>query len=368
MIDICVNKLIPRTMSLAGLEYLGRIARTVPENGVIVEIGPLFGSSTWVLAKNAKPSVRVISIDTWKPQQWIDAVEAKFPGCKPFSKDAFDYYTRDCPNVTAVQGFSPDVMMDWNEPIDMFFDDATHGNPGFTDSLEFYLPKLKPGGIASGDDFASGWPDIVKGVNDLGVKWKRRPEVIGRVWAIIKPATSRSAKARKRSVYSVAGPYSNHDLTISVRTTNGTTIECAPGSWAGNLHQFVGIEAVNIDWAAPRTDGLSGCYQILGQGGVTSAWVRFGEWAEGVGRVQAFRGHLLGMQSSGRQLAYQACYVIKLRKSRLSTRNTRAFKDGAWTVLEAPAAAESGVQRPAPTSGNMSALRCYVPTSGTGTI
>src|SRR5579871_61910 len=116
-IMIKINRDIPYTMTLYGLEYLGRMARAVPKNGLIVEVGPLFGSSTWVLAQNCDPSVRVISIDTWEPQPWIDTIEEKFPGCKHFSKAAFDFYTADCPNVTAIQGFSPEVMGDFNETI-----------------------------------------------------------------------------------------------------------------------------------------------------------------------------------------------------------------------------------------------------------
>lgn len=362
MAEILINKEIPRTMTLAGLNYLGHLARTVPKNGLIVEVGPLFGSSTWVLAKNADPSVRVISIDTWEPAQWIDAVEAKFPGCKNFSKDAFLYYTRDCPNVTAVQGYSPGIMGDWNEPIDLFFDDATHGNPGFTESLNFFLPKLKPGGVASGDDYASGWPDIVQGVSTLGADWGSRPEIIGRLWAIVKPGGG----ADRRSVYSIAGPYSDHDLKITVRTSDGQTTECTPGAWAGNLHQHLTIEGVMIDWARPRGDGLTGAYQVLGKTGAGSRWVRFGEWAGGVGPIRAFRGHLLGAANAGTQLGYQACCVINGKRNRLYTRNTRAFREGAWTELEAPATPDKdGKPRPAPKAAGVSALRVFVETPDT---
>lgn len=354
--EIRINTDIPRTMTLPGLNYLGHLARTVPKNGLIVEVGPLFGSSTWVLAKNADPSVRVISIDTWEPAQWIDAVEAKFPGCQKFSKEAFLYYTRDCPNVTAVQGYSPGIMGDWNESIDLFFDDATHGNPGFTESLNFYLPRLKPGGIASGDDYASGWPDIVNGVSALGEEWGARPEIIGRLWAIVKPGG-----ADRRSVYSVAGPYSDHDLKILVRTDDGQTIECSPGTWAGNLHRHKMIEGVMIDWARPRADGLSGAYQVQGKGG-NSSWLRFGEWAGDVGPIRAFRGHLLGAANASTLLTYQACCVISNR-NRLHTRNTKAFREGAWSELEIPATTDKdGKPRPAPQLVGISALRVFVKT------
>lgn len=360
MAEILINKEIPRTMTLAGLNYLGHLARTVPKNGLIVEVGPLFGSSTWVLAKNADPSVRVISIDTWEPAPWIDAVEAKFPGCKNFSKDAFLYYTRDCPNVTAVQGYSPGIMGDWNETVDLFFDDATHGNPGFTESLNFFLPKLRPGGVASGDDYASGWPDIVNGVSALGREWGARPEIIGRLWAIVKPGGG----AARQSVYQVAGPYSAHDLAVSVRTTEGETINCTPGAWAGHLHQHKMIDAVKIDWATPRTDGLSGCYQVMNKTGVSSKWAKFGEWANGTGAIRAFRGHLIGAQNAETQLGYQACCVINGKRNKIYTRNTRAFREGGWTELEAPAKPDKqGKMQPAPKAAGVTALRIFIETA-----
>lgn len=346
MIDISINSEIPRTMTLQGLGYLGRLARTVPKNGLIVEVGPLFGSSTWVLAKNADPTARVITIDSWKPQEWVKAIEAKFPGCKPFSREAFEYYTRDCPNVEIVQGMSPSVMQNWNGEIDLFFDDATHGRPGFTDSLDFYLPKLKAGGIASGDDYASGWPHIIAGVSDLGHRWGTRPEIIGRVWAMAKPDHT----GKSETIYSKVGPYTPYDLAISIQTKSGETLECAPVAWAGKLHQTDAITALKIDWAIAQTDTLSGAYQVRSTTSRTSPWISFGQWAEADGTVAAFRGHLIGAQTQALQFGYQACCII-VGKRRLYTRNTETFRDWAWT--SGPEAME--VQA-------LSALRCYVVT------
>jgi len=351
MSEILINDEIPRTMTRQGLEYLGRLARTVPKNGVIVEVGPLFGSSTWVLAKNAHPSVRVITVDTWAPQQWVKKLEAKWPGCKPFSKDAFDYYTRDCGNVTSVQGYSPAAMRSWTEPLDLFFDDATHGDPGFTESLDFYIPKLKPGAIAAGDDFASGWPDIVSGVSRLAEHWHTRPEIIGRVWAMVKPGKS----AREQSVYAKAGPYSEYDLAISVRQKSGEVVKCLPGSWAGYLHQPKSISALRMEWAIPRKDGLSGVYQVMGGRSRFSPWVPFGDWAEVDGAATSIRGHLVGEAGSGLQLAYQACCLVQMKKKgkRVHTRNTKAFRDGAWTIVNEPLK-----------SVGISAVRCFVEQRG----
>jgi predicted O-methyltransferase YrrM len=351
MSEIQINDDIPRTMTRAGLMYLGHLAQSVPRNGLIVEVGPLFGSSTWVLAKNAHPSVRVITIDTWEPQNWITSLEAKWPGCRPYSRSAFDFYTRDCENVTAVQGMSPEVMKDWNEPVDLFFDDATHGDPGFSESLEFYVPKLVPGGIAAGDDFASGWPNIVTGVSRLAEEWKTRPEIIGRVWAMVKPG----ANGRAQSVYAKAGPYSSHDIAVSVRQRSGEVVKCLPGSWGGHLHQQKSINAVRLDWAIQRKDKLSGVFQVQGSRSQVSAWAPFGEWAEVDGAVTSLRAHLVGPADPGMCLSYQACCLTqsKGKGKRVATRNTRAFRDGAWITLDA-AIKPVGI----------SALHCYVERRG----
>ena len=344
MNNVLVNRDIPRTMTLQGLEFLGHLAKTVPENGVIVEVGPLFGSSTWVLAKNAHPSVKVVSIDTWQPQPWIKQVEDKFPGCKPFSKEAFEFYTKDCPNVVPYQGWSPQIMATWDEPIDLFFDDATHGGVGFKQSLDFYLPKLKAGGIAVGDDFASGWPDIVREVTHQGEEWRTRPEVIGRVWAMVKPAAGKAAP----SVYSKAGPYGEFDLAISVRMQDGEVVENVCSAWAGKLHQPERIVGVKIDWAKKRKDGLTGVFQTRAAGNDSSNWTPFGGWNEAQAPITSFRGHLVGEGSASASLSYQTCQVVKTKKGQVN-RNSKAFRHGQWTKLEEPLQVTG-----------MSAIRCFV--------
>lgn len=240
---ILINHDIPSTMTMAGLEYLGKMARTVPENGVIVEVGPLFGSSTWVLAKNAHPSVTIYSIDTWEPAPWIDRVESENPGCKPFSIETFKHYVRDCPNVVAIQGWSPDIVADWDKEIDMFFDDASHGNPGFINNLNFFVPKTRPGGIVCGDDYASGWPDIVREVDDLASGWGGQPEIIGRVWSMVKPD-----EGYKKTVFSILEEEPTADIQVCVTTDSGVVYDMPPVVWSGALHKRDLIKGLKLDW------------------------------------------------------------------------------------------------------------------------
>lgn len=319
---IKINRDIPHNMTLEGLEYLGRMARTVPKGGLILEVGPLFGASTWVMANNCDPSVRVISVDTWEPRSWIGAIEAKFPGCKPFSKAAFDHYTRDCPNVTAIQGFSPHVLGDFKKPIDLFFDDAAHADPSFSESLSYYVPRIRTGGIVCGDDFASGWPDLVRGVHRLAKSWNACPEICGRVWGLVKPGEGEIAPR----VYDVIGPRGPAEIECEIRTTS-RYCRTAPGCWVGGLRPDSPIYAVCVR-AAFGSVPLDGAIQLVTrrQSGIGySHWARFGQWIEAYD-VAGMRAHLMGIHSRDFQLHYQG-QLASDDGEKIVWRNTKGYKN-----------------------------------------
>ena len=48
------------------------------------------------------------------------------------------------------------------------------------------MPFVKDDGILCGDDYASGWPGIVRVVNALGASRGVRPWVAGRCWVLLK--------------------------------------------------------------------------------------------------------------------------------------------------------------------------------------
>lgn len=236
-------------MSADGLTYLGRMARSVPKNGVIVEVGPLFGSSTWVLAKNAHPSVRVFSIDTWEPAPWIEKIEEKYRGCLPFSKQAFLHYIKDCPNVTAIQGWSPDVVKDWSLPIDMFFDDATHGDPGFSENVDFFLPFVKPGALLCGDDYSDRWPDIVSVVDRLGARWGTVPEVSGRVWALRNP--NDQGASHQQILQNLPAGEQKPSITLTTQTRDGREYQLSNEVWSGALHKNIPLSSIQMSLEIP---------------------------------------------------------------------------------------------------------------------
>lgn len=315
-------------MTLAGLQYLGYLAQSVPENGVIVEIGPLFGSSTWVLSKNAPASAKIISIDTWEPQPWIDKIEAKFPGCHPFSIDAFKHYTSDCPNVEAIQGWSPDVVRDYPfKSVHMVFDDATHGDPGFTKNIEFFLPLLVEGGILCGDDYASGWPDIVKNVDWIGRAWNQDPEICGRVWSVIKPSgIFDRQQTRPRDIIRLSEQHV--PLSLDVRLLSGKEIHGAPLCWAGASHKQDAITQLRVVCDATNAVAASGIeIEVEGVNGERAGPAKINEWLGVPGeRLTGFFVHA-NSGLSDYNIRYQGCELTDVKGK---TGNTNSVDAGKW--------------------------------------
>ena len=84
----------------------------------MVEVGPFCGRSSWCWSKSVVPNVAITCIDIWDPvehpysppaKSGMDAVSGEDFGkasTHPESwgtRENFDYYTRDCHNITAAQ-------------------------------------------------------------------------------------------------------------------------------------------------------------------------------------------------------------------------------------------------------------------------
>ena len=171
-------EVVPQTMTNHGLQFLEALARQ-NRSGCFVEVGPLFGSSTIAIHKGRRTSDPIYSIDTFAPAQWV-VDRFGFD----LSREAYDKYTSHIPNLKVVQGFAPDVVVDtWTDEIGFYFDDATHGNPGWMNNYNFFSKFFTDDVIICGDDFAAGWPAIVRNVNQICGENGARNYVIGRVFA-----------------------------------------------------------------------------------------------------------------------------------------------------------------------------------------
>lgn len=216
----------PRTMTIAGLQFLQALAEQ-RRSGCFLEVGPLFGSSTNAIDNGrADATVPIHTIDTFEPAPWV----VKRLGIE-LSREAFESYTNHIENLHIHQGFAPDVVTaTWSEKIGFYFDDATHGDPGWTNNYDFFSPFFTEDAIICGDDFAGGWPDIVRNVYKITDAVDAKLYVVGRVWAFTRTDDSRIAGAINAAFPKLEG------LELEVKHGDKTHRNLA-ASWSWGLHK-----------------------------------------------------------------------------------------------------------------------------------
>ena len=183
-----LNLAIPGQMTAAELQRLMILASQVPPGGVIVEVGALYGLSSWHMSKACQPGVTLFCVDPWARAKWIiDLVEGpqKAP---PFSREAFQHFTRDCDNIVMIQGYSPDIARGWKLPIDLYVEDAIHANPLLGRNMSFWSSKIRPGGCAAGHDYSNDWPDVMTEAQSLAKRWGSQVAVMDTLWSVQRPA------------------------------------------------------------------------------------------------------------------------------------------------------------------------------------
>ncbi|MEM1283103.1 MAG: class I SAM-dependent methyltransferase [Chlamydiota bacterium] len=147
------NEKIPGWMPKKDLTTLETLAKRVPENGSIVEVGSYQGRSSWALAKSCHPSVEVCCIDLWNDS---------------FIKEQFIENTKDCPNIHSIQSGSTEVDWPEDKKVDLVFIDADHTSPQVDKDLAFWSKRVKAKGTLSGHDMdVASWPDVCRAVLNL---------------------------------------------------------------------------------------------------------------------------------------------------------------------------------------------------------
>ncbi|WP_211097087.1 hypothetical protein [Aliishimia ponticola] len=241
-------------MTLAGLQFLQALAAE-RKSGCFLEVGPLFGSSTNAIdAGRVDESAPMHTIDTFEPAPWV----RERLGID-LSREAFEKYTTGIQNLTIHQGFAPDVVKDtWSDKIGFYFDDATHGDPGWTNNYDFFSPFFTDDAIVCGDDFAGGWPDIVRNVYKITEERGLKLFVIGRVWAFTADDDSRIVNAVNKSFPELEG----YEVEVIHEDRVRRNIAA---SWSWGLHKPIGMtevrlhapDGIEIGVAQTRRDGTA---------------------------------------------------------------------------------------------------------------
>ena len=279
---------VPGRVELDELAFLCALAAQVPSDGQIVEIGAFMGRSTRAMAL-ANPDAKVTAFDSFQPAPWTDRYSSRHYGIPNFCKDAFDRFTDGLPNITSIKGLSPHSARGWNTPIDLFFEDATHANPNLLENLDFWISKLKPGGIVCGHDYGLRFPDVKREVDNLARLWDKPIAIVGTLWALQKPG-GRQIDLNKLSITA------QHVPTIQTYCENkrSGSSHAAQGIWCGAQFDADRLRMVRFD--APTEMRLE--YKLFHPNFGETDWTPSGQ-----------DGHLIsgGKNRPFTRLAFRAC-------------------------------------------------------------
>ncbi len=291
----------PRTMTLTGLKFLGALS-TQKKSGVYLEIGPLFGSSTNVIHENRGGDAPIHTIDTFEPAPWVK----KRLGID-LSRELFDKFTRNIDNLVVHEGYAPDVVKDtWKEKIGFYFDDATHGDPGWSANFNFFSQFFDKDAIICGDDFASGWPDIVRNVYSYVDQWEAKLYVMGRVWAMTRQDDMRIVDA-----VDIACPRLKD---VSLTTVHGDGERRHPAAcWSWGLHQDNPLIGFSIE----GNGNLEGQVVTFSKGAIQST-TKVGQGIVELAGVDQIYFNF------DKKIKMQLCLINAAGK----TQNTKAFRPG----------------------------------------
>lgn len=168
----CTDKFVldPRILAIDGwmtwvdLEWLYKTAEKLPDNALVVEIGPWLGRSTAAIALAAAHKARIVSIDTWRGQSDLLETDHKlateidvkaqfvthmqYVGLNPTPYAGIPEYPGlyylEADSVASASEF-PDGSIDW------WFDDGDHRLLGA--DIDAYTPKFKPACLVTGHDY-----------------------------------------------------------------------------------------------------------------------------------------------------------------------------------------------------------------------
>jgi predicted O-methyltransferase YrrM len=164
-----LNNNIPGFLTPADLKALYQLASSLSENSIIVEIGSLYGKSAVQLARSA-PNSTINCFDFW--QGWQIAPDDGITRINVL--ETFKSFTKDYTNIKAKQITHSPNGAEWgNQLVDMVFIDADHHNPADWEIIEYWMPKIKKGGILCGHDYDGrvdcepAFPDVNENIDRL---------------------------------------------------------------------------------------------------------------------------------------------------------------------------------------------------------
>lgn len=141
-----------------------------------IEIGSFLGRSSVEIA-SAIPNGVLHCMDKWDnwqvsytdsnaPAEWYQPLIGTTCSLQTFLDN-----TSACSNIQTHQITNVADISSWGNPVDFVFLDAAHRNPSDIEYINFWLPKIKQGGIFAGHDYypaaTTKFPDICENIKYL---------------------------------------------------------------------------------------------------------------------------------------------------------------------------------------------------------
>lgn len=147
-------------------EALGlyKLAKKLPAQAIIVEIGSWKGKSTFCLARGLK-SGYVFAIDPFNGDGGLDTNSQAEYDLKKGSQDLLTNFENTMQRlgvdkkIVAKKGYSSQFHKDFNK-IDLLFIDGDHSIKGCQSDFELYAPKIKSGGYIAFHDYYKNRSDL----------------------------------------------------------------------------------------------------------------------------------------------------------------------------------------------------------------
>lgn len=150
------------------IDSLVEIAKLLPENPTIVEIGTYLGGTTRRLSQ-ARPDSTITTIDccegigNWDEPygEYVQTYIVEKVLKDKVSKQHLLNNIKRFDNINFIEGYSPQCVNTWNTPVDLYFEDGDHFNPALSINLSFWNKFVKPGGYMAVHDYCDECPDTI---------------------------------------------------------------------------------------------------------------------------------------------------------------------------------------------------------------
>lgn len=165
---------------IRGVDIREQMIAHYPEGSVGVEIGVWKGGFSSMVLEKVKPS-KYHLIDPWVHFDGAEYDQAWYGGDDPDGQAKMDRIYQgvldqfageiDAGTVVVHKGLSSEVASEFeDEYFDWVYIDGNHLYEFVRDDLELYYPKVKPGGLITGDDYMDGqwWGDgVIRAVDEF---------------------------------------------------------------------------------------------------------------------------------------------------------------------------------------------------------